>query len=154
MANEARPEVRVPSIVLQQSARPDCVLAASRRYNIPALIILSILKVESGGKVGVLNQNVDGSIDYGPAQINSRYWAKFMGEHYKISTWTLVNDICQAIFVQAYILRSEMNGCLRRGLKSIWCAVGRYHSRRLHLQEAYIKRVWMQSNVLISSGRF
>ncbi|WP_455289759.1 lytic transglycosylase domain-containing protein [Cupriavidus necator] len=144
----------VVSVRLPREVRPDCLTVASNRYAVPVLVLMAILKVESGGRVGVVSKNSDGSVDYGPAQINSRYWARFVESRFGISSESLVNDFCQAVLVQAYILRSEANSCLRRGDSSIWCAVGRYHSARPDRQAAYVRRVWAASTVLMRSGRF
>lgn len=147
-----------------------CVEEAARRYQLPSIAILSILKVESGGRTGVIGKNKDAhkTRDYGPAQLNSRSWGRYMVERYGISLDALTNNMCQAIMAEAYALRSELNRCVRagyRGSDNIWCAIALYHHggalpgagkkpRVEALQRIYIKKIWKAQRDMVSKGRF
>jgi len=127
-----------------------CVVSAAQDYQIPEMAILAILKVESGGRTGVTNKNTNGSIDYGPAQLNSNSWARYFKNKYGISVDAMTNDMCQAIRAQGYVIRSEMNAC--RG--DLWCGIGRYHSPVRAHQVKYIGMVYAQYEKMQRTGKF
>lgn len=142
------------SIQLPQHIPAQCVAEASRRYQVPELALLAILKQESGGRLGIVSQNTNGSKDYGPAQFNDRSWGRYMRQKYDITLNDLTNNMCQALMAQAYALRSEWNRCIKKGQTSIWCAVAYYHSPTKKYQERYVNGVWKQYQSIVSSGRF
>lgn len=131
-----------------------CVSEAASRYNIPELAMLSIIKQESGGRLGVVASNKNGSKDYGPAQFNNRSWGKYMGEHYGISLDSLTNNMCQALMAQAYALRYEWNRCIKKGEASIWCAIAHYHSPTKKYQDIYVRNVWKRYQSIVTRGKF
>src|SRR5690606_9871367 len=116
----SRPSI---SIKLPDRIPAQCVSTAARRYQVPEMALLAILKQESGGRTGVVAKNKNGSKDYGPAQFNDRSWGKYMRERYGISLEALTNNMCQAIMAQGYALRYEWNRCIKKGNQSIWCAI-------------------------------
>lgn len=131
-----------------------CVQDAAKTYRVPEMALLSILKQESGGRTGIVGNNKNGSKDYGPAQFNDRSWGKYMREKYGITLTQLNNDMCQAISAQAYALRSEWNRCIKKGDKSIWCAVALYHSPTKKYQDRYVKGVWAHYEKMLKTGEF
>lgn len=133
-----------------------CVADAAARYDVPAVALLAIMKVESGGRVGnhVVGKNTDGSEDWGPAQVNSRSWGKVMVERFGIPKSELLTNMCQALMVQSYALRSEWDWCRRSGKGDIWCAIGKYHSPTQKFQEIYIRKVWAAYQSILSRGVF
>lgn len=131
-----------------------CVKNAASRYKVPEMALLAILKQESGGRTNIIGQNSNGSKDYGPAQFNDRSWGKYMRERYGITLSQINNDMCQAITAQAYALRSEWNRCIKKGDKSIWCAVALYHSPTKKFQDRYVKGVWAHYQKMVKTGKF
>ncbi|WP_155301251.1 lytic transglycosylase domain-containing protein [Cupriavidus necator] len=141
-------------IMLPAHIPAKCVADAAARYDVPAVALLAIMKVESGGRIGVVGQNTDGSEDWGPAQVNSRSWGRIMVERFGIPKSELLTNMCQALMVQGYALRSEWDWCRRTGRGDIWCAIGKYHSPTAKYQEIYIRKVWGAYQSILSRGVF
>lgn len=142
------------NIKLPDHIPANCVRSAATRYKVPEMALLAILKQESGGRVGIVSANKNGSKDYGPAQLNDRSWGKYMQSKYGISLDSLTNNMCQALMSQAYALRSELNRCIKKGNNSIWCAIAYYHSPTKKFQDRYVKGVWKQYQNMITRGSF
>lgn len=142
------------TIVLPSRIPAQCVSNAAKRYNVPEMALLAILKQESGGRTGVIGKNSNGSKDYGPAQFNDRSWGKYMSEKYGISLSMLNNNMCQAIMAQAYALRYEWNRCIKKGNASIWCAIAHYHSPTKKYQDRYVQGVWEKYKNMVARGKF
>jgi hypothetical protein len=53
----------------------ECINSAAIQYQVPAIVIISVLQVE-GGRVGTASRNSNGTYDYGPMQINSTWLNK------------------------------------------------------------------------------
>jgi soluble lytic murein transglycosylase-like protein len=105
-----------------------CINQAAVTYQVPAPVIISILKVE-GGKNGMASKNKDGSIDFGPMQINSRWLGKLA--RYGITKNDLQYKPCVNVAVGAWILAQSIASG-----KDVWRGIGAYHSRT----EAFNKR--------------
>jgi len=107
----------------------ECINHAAITYQVPATVIISVLKME-GGKNGSANRNKDGSYDYGPMQVNSRWLRTITPYGYT------QNDIqfnpCINVEVGAWILRQG----IFEG-KDYWNGVGNYHSHTSTLNEHY-----------------
>lgn len=144
----------VANIQLPSHIPAQCVAAAAQRYQIPELALLSILKQESGGRLGIVSKNTNGSKDYGPAQFNDRSWGRYMRQNYNISLDDLTNNMCQALMAQAYALRSEWNRCIKKGKNSVWCAIAYYHSPTKKHQDRYVNGVWKQYQSIVKKGKF
>lgn len=111
----------------------ECINQAATVYQVPAAMIISILKTE-GGRNGDASKNKDGSIDYGPMQINSRHLEKLT--KYGITKRDLQYNPCVNVAVGAWILaKSIADG------KDIWHGVGIYHSRTRSFNEKYRNKV-------------
>jgi len=145
-------------IVLPAHIPALCVSLAARRYQVPSMALVAILKQESGGKTGIVSTNKNGSKDYGPAQLNDRSWGRYMQEKYGISLDSLTNNMCQAVMAQAYALRYEWNRCVdRKGKKGgadIWCAIAWYHSPTPAHQEKYVRSVYRHYQDIMERGGF
>lgn len=142
------------SIQLPKHIPAHCVSNAAKRYRVPEMAMLAILKQESGGRLGIVSQNTNGSKDYGPAQFNDRSWGRYMQNKYGISLDALTNNMCQALMAQAYALRSEWNRCIKKGQTSIWCAIAYYHSPTKKFQDRYVRGVWKQYQSMVARGKF
>jgi soluble lytic murein transglycosylase-like protein len=99
----------------------NCITQAAAQYHIPATMIVSVLKVE-GGKVGTASKNKNGTIDYGPMQINS-IWLKKI-KPYGVSAHDLQYNPCVNINVGTWILAKKI-----ANNKAVWKGVGGYHSK-------------------------
>jgi len=130
-----------------------CVTEAAQRYQVPEMALISIIRQESGGR-HVIGSNNNGSRDYGPAQINDRTWGEYLQKNYNITLGDVLNNMCQAIMVEAYILRLEWNSCISRGNPDIWCAIAHYHSPDPAHQKKYVSAVWQQHQYIVARGRF
>lgn len=80
-----------------------CVAHASARYQVPELLLHSILLKENG-RAGACVSNRNGSSDCGLAQINT-VWREYVER--KGIPWAAVrDDACTNVHVSAYILRT------------------------------------------------
>jgi len=110
-----------------------CINQAAVTYQVPAPIIISILSIE-GGRNGMASKNKDGSLDYGPMQVNSR-WEKTLTK-YGITRNDLQYKPCVNVAVGTWILaQSIADG------KNIWHGIGIYHSRTAAFNERYRNKV-------------
>jgi len=124
----------------------ECINQAAITYQVPATMIISILKTE-GGRNGVASRNKDGSYDYGPMQINSRWLEKIAP--YGITKQDLQYKPCVNVAVGAWILAlSIADG------KDIWHGVGIYHSRTEVFNQRYRQKVEHFHNWLIDAIMF
>ena len=139
------------TIVLPARVPAQCVQTAAQRYDVPEMLIIAIVKQESDGHP-VVSRNRNGSYDIGIAQINTNSWAPFLRRRYGISFDALVNDPCQALMAQAYILRRIANNQCDGAV--LWCAVGYYHSPTPSLQRQYIRDVYRRYEAIIDRGHF
>jgi hypothetical protein len=99
----------------------DCITQAAAQYHIPAPMIVSVLKVENG-KIGAVHKNKNGTIDYGPMQINS-IWLKKI-KPYGVSAHDLQYNACTNVNVGTWILANEI-----ADNKAVWEGIGNYHSK-------------------------
>lgn len=150
----------VPSglqVVMPARLPVECFVAASRDYQIPVLVMVAMVKHESGGR-SVVRVNEDGSRDVGVSQHNSRGWGKFFRERFGISEAVMLNDPCQSIRAQGYALRYEMRHprCVNLNWSdAVWCAVERYHAPNNPTNASiYLGKVQSAYRTIVSTGRF
>lgn len=106
-----------------------CINHAAVTYNVPATVILSVLKQENGHN-GQAVKNKNGTFDLGVMQINSRWLPTFA--RYGYSRHDLQFDPCKNIMAGTWILASSIaNG------NSIWSGIGDYHSHTVKYNTAY-----------------
>lgn len=130
-----------------------CVAQAASDYKIPEMLLLSIIKVESGGKTDAVNVNNNGSLDIGITQLNSRSWVPYMAQKYGIEPKSLLGNACQAIRVSAYVVKRESMTDQCRG--DWWCAAGRYHApNNQQFQYTYKSKLWTAWNEILKKGAF
>jgi len=111
----------------------DCINQAAVVYNVPATMIISVLKTE-GGRNGMASLNKDGTYDYGPMQVNS-CWLKKIAK-YGITQQKLQYDPCINVAVGTWILAlSIADG------RDVWHGVGIYHSHTDSLNQRYKQKV-------------
>lgn len=130
-----------------------CVQAAANQYDVPAMLLLAIVKRESRGRQAVNCRNAGGGCDLGISQINSQWWAPYLMKNYGIAPERLLNDNCQALMAQSFILRKESRSAQCNG--DLWCAAARYHSpNSLDLQRQYVAKVWEAHVDILQRGAF
>ncbi|MFZ3120194.1 MAG: lytic transglycosylase domain-containing protein [Variovorax sp.] len=146
-------ETRQVQVSLPDTLPANCVQAAAERYSVPAMLLLAIVKWESRGKQAVNCRNAAGGCDLGISQINTQWWAPYLAKNYGIRPERLLNDNCQALMAQSYILRKESRTTQCKG--DLWCAAARYHSpNSADLQRAYIAKVWDAHLGILQRGAF
>jgi hypothetical protein len=111
----------------------ECINRAAVKYHIPATVIVSILKIE-GGKVGQVSVNKNGTLDYGPMQINSS-WLKRI-KQYGYDAEKIKNNPCANVNVGTWILAQEIGNSV-----GWWKGVGHYHSHDAMLSYGYSQKV-------------
>lgn len=136
--------VDLPPIELE---RVTCSIEASRRYQIPANVLLAIAEIE-GGRPGQWIANTNGTHDVGPMQFNTAYLADL--ERYGITVADVAADGCYPYDLAAWRLR----GHLRETAGDVWTRVAYYHSRTPRYNAVYRAKVitlaskwadWLQS---------
>lgn len=127
-----------------------CIEDSSGTYDLNPLVLLSVLKVESNARTGIVAQNTDGSFDLGPSQFNTRSWAKLLVEKYKIPREALINDMCQAVRALGFALRTEINAAGG----NLWAGIGNYHSRTQKHHVKYIALVYAAYKQMTTKGKF
>lgn len=111
----------------------ECVVGAAQEYALPLAALVGILATE-GGKTGEALSNTNGTWDVGPFQVNTCHIGELLDAGF--SPDVLLRDGCANAYAAALILRKEYDRT-----KSIWDAVGAYHSRTPHFRDAYLGRV-------------
>lgn len=140
------------TIVLPRTVPAQCVVQAANRYDVPEILLVSIIKYESGGRPDAVNHNTNGSLDIGLGQFNTNSWVPFLQKNYGISPHSLMDSPCQAIMAQAYVLRkiadTQCSG------EVLWCAVGYYHSPTPKLRKQYIAAIYGEYQKILRRGHF
>jgi hypothetical protein len=117
-----------------------CINQAAIDYHVPAIAIVSVLKAE-GGKIGTASKNKNGTVDYGPMQINSIWLSKLKTVGY--TEKQLQNDPCINVRVGTWILAQKIASG-----KDWWSGIGNYNSYTQSLNEKYRTRVKSNYEVL------
>lgn len=118
---------------------PACMVRAASDYSLPLRGLIAVWLTE-GGRIGTESRNRNGTTDYGPMQINTR-WAERLQAKFGVTRQMLTYDFCWSVRAGAYILRYEIN----QVGGSFWDGVGHYHSHTPTLKNAYIHRVYRNS---------
>ncbi|MFC5511110.1 hypothetical protein ACFPOU_08215 [Massilia jejuensis] len=137
-------------VLVPQHIPPHCIHSSASAYNLNPLIILSVMKVESGGRMGLVSRNTNGTDDLGPGQFNTGTWAKLLIEKYKIPREALINDMCQAVRGMGFAIRTEINGAGG----DLWKGIGNYHSRTPKHHVKYVRLVYGAYKQMTSKGKF
>ncbi|MGA2655848.1 MAG: lytic transglycosylase domain-containing protein, partial [Gammaproteobacteria bacterium] len=107
----------------------ECIVSTAERFDLPILLLHTILKVE-GGEVGEVSFNKNNTYDIGPMQINSIWLEKFTPY---VSPSQILYNGCINLQIGAWILRSNIN----KAKGDFWKGVGNYHSGTPHLHRKY-----------------
>jgi hypothetical protein len=121
------------STLLINDVPVECINKAAIQYHIPATLIISVLRMENG-HVGDAMVNKNGTIDYGPMQINS-IWLREI-QKYGYTRETIQYDPCANVAVGAWLLSRAIADD-----KTLWKGVGNYHSHTCSKNIAYRTKV-------------
>ena len=123
-----------------------CMVAVAAAYHLPPRVLPSIQVVE-GGRPGLVSHNNDGSDDFGPMQINSR-WVGPLAQVTKLPDGVvrdrLINDACFNIAAAGAIMRIYLN----EAHGNLMVAVGWYHSHTPARGLAYRVKVLLAAEAL------
>lgn len=112
----------------------ECIIDASKRFNVPVSIILSILDVE-GGEVGERADNKNGTWDIGPMQVNTCHMEEL--SPFGITKYDLQTNGCLNVQAGTWLLRQLLN----RNNGKMLEAVGKYHSSNQPFKGRYQRKI-------------
>ena len=138
------------SVELPPRIPAQCVNTSARDYGLNPFVLLALLKVESGGRVGIVSKNTNGTLDLGPAQFNTNSWAKKFEVVYHIPREALVNDMCQAIRAMAFAVATE----IKEADGDMWRGIGNYHSHTPVYHNQYVAKVANAHREMLLKGKF
>ena len=121
------------STTFAKSVSAFCYAEAGSRYGVSPRLLQAIAQGESNFNPVAVNQNTNGSYDYGLMQINSSWEPALrrMG-----IAWESLADPCTNVMVGAWVLAH----CIRE-FGNTWPAVGCYNSRTPSRRERYAARI-------------
>ncbi len=104
-----------------------CVPAVAGHFEVPPVVLDLVLTLE-GGRVGSATRNTNGSLDLGPAQINTQHLATL--QRLGINRETVRSDPCMNVAVAAWHLRRDYDALpARMATSDRWAsALLSYHS--------------------------
>lgn len=135
--------VRVAGLSKRSGVPGVCIRRAAGYYHLSQRLFAGVLATE-GGHVGEVHRNENGSIDLGPAQINSTWLPRL--KRAGITRYMLLENGCVNIAVGAWILAQAMNGADPADPAGWWKHVGDYNSHTPRFNRRYARLVWQ--NVL------
>lgn len=112
----------------------ECVLVATRRYDVHPIVLSLILSVE-GGWSGARVRNSDGSYDLGLAQINTIHMPEL--RNYGLSEAMVMNNDCINFGIAAWHLRRVAHDQTVESLDDFYRVAARYHSKTPKYNEIY-----------------
>ena len=121
------------SSIFTKSVSAFCYAEAGSRYGVSPRLLQAISQGESNFNPVAVNQNTNGSYDFGLMQINSSWepTLRRMG-----IAWESLADPCTNVMVGAWILAH----CVRE-YGNTWSAVGCYNSRTPSRRDRYAARI-------------
>lgn len=111
-----------------------CIHQAAVTYQVPATLIISVLKTENG-RVGMANKNHNGSYDYGPMQINS-VWLPIIA-NYGYTKFDIQFNACTNVKIGAWILNQKIDAETQ-----LWKGIGDYNSHTPKFNQMYVEKVY------------
>lgn len=130
----------MPSALVINDVPIECVNQSAIVYQIPATLLISVLKVE-GGRAGLAKRNTNGTYDYGPMQINT-IWLNELAK-YGYTREKIQFDACTNMWVGAWILSKKIAEAT-----DLWRGVANYHSRTEVHNIVYRYKVWNAYNMI------
>ncbi|WP_235786949.1 lytic transglycosylase domain-containing protein [Yersinia nurmii] len=122
---------------------------AAKKWNVPSIMLESIISQESSWEINARNKNANGSHDVGLMQINSINISLLQSAGI-IENENTLRSPCDNIQAGAYLLSLKFK---RYGYS--WKAVGAYHSETPKFRDKYAKLIMerLYSNVDLSEKR-
>lgn len=124
------------SALLIHGVPVECINRAAITYYVPAKVIVSVLETE-GGKPGLAKLNKNGSVDYGPMQINSTWVKRIAPFGYTVEQ--LQYDPCVNVMVGTWILSREI-----ADEQNYWQGIGNYNSHTPIFNQSYQQKVFIR----------
>ena len=121
------------STTFAKSVSAFCYAEAGGRYGVSPPLLQAISQGESNFNPVAVNQNTNGSYDFGLMQINSS-WEPTL--HRMGIAWESLADPCTNVMVGAWVLAH----CVRK-YGNTWSAVGCYNSRTPSRRDRYAARI-------------
>ena len=109
------------AIASRAGATVECVEHAAMRHNVPVSLLFATLVIENG-RPGTESLNTNGTIDYGPAQINT-IWLPRIKQEFNFGVKDIRDDGCKAVKVASWITSTNLDAA-----PDLWTGIGRYHS--------------------------
>lgn len=149
-ASHAKPGHNAPStahrsvkrLAAREGVPASCITEAAKRYGLPIRLFSAVLRTE-GAHVGEVHHNRNGTVDLGPAQVNSIWLPRLRAAG--ITKTALIHNGCLNLSVGAWILGKAMRGANPADPTDWWRHVGDYNSHTLHLNRRYARLVWEHS---------
>lgn len=130
---------KISALAQHAAVKPVCITDAARFYHLPVALFAAVLRTE-GGEVGRVHRNANGTVDLGPAQINST-WLPTLAKA-GITRRMVLNDGCLNVAVGAWILAQSMQGADPHKPAQWWRHVGDYNSHTPTVNKKYAAMVW------------
>lgn len=127
------------SLAQRAAVKPACITQAAQFYHLPVSLFSAVLRTE-GGRVGEVHRNKNGSVDLGPAQINST-WLPALAKA-GITRRMVRKDGCLNVAIGAWILAQAMRGADPHNPVQWWRHVGDYNSHTPLFNQKYAAMVW------------
>lgn len=132
----------VKRLAAREGVPASCITEAARRYGLPIRLFSAVLRTE-GAHVGAVHHNRNGTVDLGPAQINSIWLPRLRAAG--ITKAALIHNGCLNLSVGAWILGKAMQGANPANPVTWWRHVGDYNSHTPDLNRRYARLVWEHS---------
>lgn len=118
-----------------------CLEQAATRYQVPERLLWGIISKE-GGKPGTQSKNSNGTLDYGPAQVNSAWLPQL--KSFGITADQLTWDYCLNVNIAAWILAKQatLKGDWFKATMSYHLGPNNWTPSRTARGYAYAKDVW------------
>ena len=131
---------------IQTPVTAACIEQAAQVSGVPAVVLLGVIAHEHG-RVGSYHQNKNGTLDFGPMQLNSDWIKDNLNQlgRYGITAHSILNNGCVNIQVGAWRLNRET---AKHGMT--WEAVGTYHSNTPKHKVRYVSLVSHEVNKLLN----
>jgi Transglycosylase SLT domain len=147
-------------VVLPAHLPAQCFVQPAQDFRVPEMVLVALVKVESGDGHSKITKNANGTYDLGVAQTNTASWVPYLKKHYGIDPSALAYNACQSIRAAAFVLRMEMNhktcnsSATSQG-ENIWCGVRRYHApNNKTAAEIYVSKVYKAMMEIAQKGKF
>lgn len=124
-----------------------CIVRASREYDVHPLVIKAVVLVE-GGKPGMVNRNSNGSYDLGVMQLNTINLPAMKKKFRWLNFTKLTDNTCANIIVGSYFLSEKI-----KEAGSVVKGVGNYHSKTEKYHNRYLARFRPIFSKLLTESR-